>query len=78
MFSSLTDIVRDSKIKIIICENKVNIINYEDILIFEDNQILIKTKYKTIKIKGENLVITKLELSEALIEGKIKSIDMGD
>lgn len=78
MFRDLTDIIRDNELKITVYENKVDINNYEDILVFEDNQILIKVKNKIVKIKGENLFITKLENKEVLIKGIIKSIDLGD
>lgn len=78
MFRELIDIIHDKRLKIMIYEDKINITNYEDILVFEDNQVLIKTNSKTIKIRGENLIITKLENNETLIKGKIKSIDMGD
>ena len=56
----------------------MNINNYEDILIFEDNQILIKSNNKLIKIKGNNLSITRLENKEVQIEGQIINIELGD
>lgn len=78
MFREIIDMIHDKKLKIIIYEDQIDIVNYDDILVLEDNQVLIKTKTKTIKIKGESLIITRLENNEILIKGKIKSIDMGD
>ena len=75
MYKQLTNMIYDKKLKIISYENKVSINNYEEILIFEYNQILIKTKSKNIKITGDNLVITRLENKEVLVEGIIKTIE---
>ena len=77
MFKDLTQIVYDKTFKIIILENKINILNYKEILIFEDEKILIDTKEYLIKIKGKNLTINKLLNKELLIEGEIKIIEFG-
>ena len=78
MFRDLTNIIHDKTFRILILNNTMNINNYEDILIFEDNQILIKSNNKLIKIKGNNLSITRLENKEVQIEGKIINIELGD
>lgn len=78
MFRDLTNIIYDKKLRITLIDNCMSINNYEEILIFEDNQVLIKAKNKTIKVKGESLSITRLENNEVRIEGKIKTIDLGD
>ena len=75
MFKQLTDIIYDKKLKLIVFENKVNINNYEDVLIFDDTKVLIKTKTKNVKITGSDLVISRLENKEVLIEGEIISIE---
>lgn len=77
MFKDLTQIVYDKTFKIIILKNKINILNYKEILIFEDEKILIDTKEYLIKIKGKNLTINKLLNKELLIEGEIKIIEFG-
>ena len=78
MFRDLTNIIHDNTFRITLLDNLMNINSYEDILIFEDNQILIRTTNKMIKVKGQNLTITRLENNEVQIEGKIITIDMGD
>ena len=78
MIKNLRSIVCDEIFKIIILKNKINIINYLDILIFEDELIQIKSKEGLIKIKGTNLTINKLYNNELLIEGNIKSVELGD
>lgn len=77
MFKDLRNVIYDKTLKITVLENKVDINNYEEVLIFEENQILVATKNKTIRIKGENLIISRLLENELLIEGKIKTVEFG-
>lgn len=76
MFKDIKNIIYDKNFRITIFKNKININNYYEILVFEDNQILVKAEF-LIKIKGSNLVITRLENNELLIEGEIKNIEFG-
>ncbi len=78
MFQNLTRIINDSSFKIIFCFDKIDVINYDELLVLEDNLILIKSFNKIIKIKGKNLVMKKLESHELLVEGIINLVDLGD
>ena len=75
MFKQILSYVKDDKLKLIVLKNKVDIINYKDIIIFEDNKIVIDCNEMIIKVHGSNLIINKLEDKEVLIEGLITSID---
>lgn len=75
MFRELTKIVYDNTFKVTVLKEKINVLNYEEILIFESNLILVKTKEYLVKVKGSNLTINKLYNKELLIEGKIKTIE---
>lgn len=75
MFRELTKMVYDNTFKVTVLKDKVNIINYDEILIFESETILVKTKEYLVKIKGEHLTINKLYNNELLIEGQIKTIE---
>lgn len=77
MFKNLTNVIYDKTFKITVLKDKINITNYQEILVFEDETILVKTTEKLIKIKGENLIINRLYNKELLIEGKIKNIEFG-
>lgn len=77
MFRELKNIVYDKTFKVIILENKINIINYTEVVIFEDERIVIKAESKLINIKGKNLIINRLEENEILVLGKIKSVEFG-
>ena len=70
----LNNYLNDNEYKIIIKENYVNIINYDEILDFTINKIVIKYKNKVITTEGTNLTITKMVTKEVLIEGNIVNI----
>ena len=59
-----------------VLKNKVDICNYESIGYLDDNLIIINYDDGEIKIKGENLVVSKLLNDEILISGKINNIEM--
>ena len=59
-----------------ILKNKINICNYESIGYLDNNLIIIKYTEGEIKIKGENLVVSKLLNDEILISGELKNIEM--
>lgn len=59
-----------------ILRNKINISNYDSIDYFDTDQIIINYIDGKIKIKGENLVVSKLLNDEILISGNIKNIEM--
>lgn len=61
--------------KIIILNNKINVVNYIDIGHFDSNKIVIKLKDKNIIIKGNELVISKLLDDEILITGDLYNIE---
>ena len=66
----------DNDNKIIIKDNYLNIINYKEIIDFSSNQITIKTNSRIVKIKGDNLVVSKMQENEVLITGIITIIEL--
>lgn len=77
MFRNLTNVMYDKAFKVTILKDKIDIINYQEVLIFEEETILIKTEERLVKIKGENLTINRLYNKELLIEGQIKTVEFG-
>lgn len=77
MFKDLRNVIYDKNFKVTILENKIDINNYKEILVFEESQILVSTKKYLVKVKGEGLTINRLEEEELLIEGKIKTVEFG-
>jgi len=59
-----------------VLKNKIDICNYESIGYLDNDLIIINYEDGEIKIKGENLVVSKLLDDEILISGDIKNIEM--
>lgn len=56
----------------------INIINYDEILDFSNNEISIKYDGGIMIIKGKDLVVSKMLDDELLVKGQIKSISYSD
>lgn len=76
MLRNLRTFINDNEWRINIYDEKVNVVNYDDVILLEDNRISIKYKKGMIIIKGENLSVNKLLENEMLVIGKIKSIEL--
>ena len=74
LINKLDRYLNDNDYKILIKENYVNIINYDEIIDFNLNNISVKYNNKVIIIEGNNLTISKLVKDEVLILGEITSI----
>lgn len=70
----INNYLEDKEYKIIIKENQVNIINYDEIIDLTFNKIIIKHKQKIITIEGTELYIVKMVEDEVLINGNINHI----
>ncbi len=77
MINDLKNIIYDKRFKVTVLKEKIDINNYEEIIVFEEDQIIVSAKENIVKIKGENLTINRLFNKELLIEGKIKTIEFG-
>ena len=76
MFKKMLEYIIDNKLKILVYKDKVDVINYKEILIFDDNDIVIDCQDFILKIKGNNLIINKLMDREVLIFGDIHGVDL--
>ena len=74
--NNLERYLMDTDFKVIIKDNYLNIINYKEIVDFSSSQIIIKTNKKIIKIIGDNLIVSKMQDSEALITGNINKVEL--
>jgi len=75
MFDKIRNYINDNDWKINISKNKVNIVNYLDISLLQEDKISIKYQEGYITIVGEKLSINKMFDSEILITGNIKGIN---
>ncbi len=76
IINGIRSYVLDNELKITILKNKIDILNYTDIGHFDDEKIIIKTNYKDIIIKGNDLVVSKLMKDEILITGDFTNIEL--
>ncbi len=72
----IKEFINPKDLKITYFTNLVNISNYDDIILLNDNKIILKKTNKFITIKGENLTLKKLLDEEILIQGNIKTIEL--
>ena len=70
----IDDYINDKEYSMIYKNNKLNIINYSEILDFSSTIISVKYKDKIYHIEGNNLVISKMMDNEILITGNIDVI----
>ena len=74
--NNLREFISSRKLKINYMENKLNIVNFDEILILTEDKIILLKDKETIVIKGSNLTLLKLMDSEILIGGFIKIIEL--
>ncbi len=75
MLKDLRTYILENEFKINILTGKVDIVNYIEIDHFDDTKVIIRYEKGIVKIKGENLTISKLLNDELLILGKIKVVE---
>lgn len=78
LFKDLRTTILEENFKMVYLNQKLDIINYFDILHFDTNKIIISSGEGIINVIGKNLVISKLLKDELLIEGLITNIIIGD
>lgn len=76
ILNKLDDYLTEKNYKIIIKKDNINIINYQEIKDFSNNQVTITTNENQINITGDNLVVSKMQDSEVLITGKIQKLEL--
>ena len=76
IFNKLDRYLTDKDYKIIIKNNYLNIINYNEVKDFSNTKIIVSSRNSTTTITGENLVISKMQDNEILITGKIETIEL--
>ena len=78
MLKEINNYINDKEFRINIYKEKINIVNYKNIISLEDNYISVLTDDTKIIINGENLHLIKILENELLIKGTIKKIEVVD
>ena len=76
LINSFRNYILDEEFKINILKNKVNVVNYTDIVNFTSKEVTIKYDGGLLLIIGSNLSISKLLIDEVLVTGSIEKIEL--
>ena len=74
IINKLNRYLEDDNYQIIIKKNSVNITNIEEVSDFSINKVTIRCNKKIITIEGKNLIISKMQEDEVLINGPIYNV----
>ncbi len=72
----IKEFINPKNLKITYLDNKLNVLNYDEIIILLDNKIILSKNNNIITITGSNLTLLKLLDNEILIKGSIKNIEL--
>ena len=78
MINNLINYIKNEEFVINLWKNKINIVNFKEIVILEEDKIVITSPNGKVTIRGNNLSINKLLDNELLITGTFNSIELGD
>lgn len=76
IINSFRNYILDEEFKINVYKNKVNVVNYSDIVNFTSKEIIIRYETGKVIITGNNLSISRLLIDEVLISGVIEKIEL--
>ena len=68
--------INSKKLRLNYIDNKLNVVNYDEIVLLTAEKIILTKDKKIIIIKGLNLTLLKLLEEEILINGSIKTIEL--
>ena len=72
----IKEFINSKQLRLNYIDNKLNVVNYDEIVLLTDEKIILTKDKKTIIIKGLNLTLLKLLEEEILINGSIKTIEL--
>ena len=72
----IKEYLNSSKLELIYKDNKLDVSNYEDILLLTSDKIILIKDTKEIVVIGSDLTLLKLLDNEVLIGGYIKRIEL--
>ena len=72
----IKEFINSKELRLNYIDNKLNVVNYDEIVLLTDEKIILTKDKKVIIIKGLNLTLLKLLEEEILINGSIKTIEL--
>lgn len=73
---SISKYLLERKFKITITDDYVDILNYQEVSLFDDNHIVIKHNNSFLSIFGNDLTIIKWLDDEVLVAGEVIKIEL--
>lgn len=73
---SISKYLLENDFKMVLTDNYIDILNYQEVSLFDDNRIIIKNKNGIITIFGNNLIISKWMDNEILVSGEVIKIEL--
>lgn len=65
----------EEEFQVNIVKGQINVINYESLGHFDSSKVMVHYDGKTLVIKGQNLVVSRLVVDEVLVTGNIQSLE---
>ena len=76
VINNIRSFLLEDNFEIRVFKNRINIVNYNSIVHFDSNKIIVYYDDGFIVVKGEKLVVSKLLQDEVLITGIIQNIEL--
>lgn len=76
MLRKMYEYIKDEEFRYTIYNDRIHIVNYENINSLNSEEVFIRYGNKKIKVKGRKLVLNKLLEHEALIIGEVTNIEV--
>ena len=73
---SISKYLLENDFKMVLTDNYIDILNYQEVSLFDDNRIIIKNENGIITIFGNNLIISKWMDNEILVNGEVIKIEL--
>ena len=73
---SINKYLLENDFKMVLTDNYIDILNYQEVSLFDDNRIIIKNKNGIITIFGNNLNMSKWMNNEILVSDEVIKIEM--
>lgn len=74
----IREFIDNEEFQLRLLKDRVNIVNYRALLQIDSKEMILKSEFSKIIIRGDQLVLNKLLDDEVLITGKIHSIGVED
>lgn len=74
----IREFIDHDEFQLTLLKDRVNIVNYQALLQIDSKEMILKSEFSKIIIRGEQLVLNKLLDEEVLITGDINLIEVKD